>query len=130
MSGETTPRGSRTPEGDLRPDPVHLPRIRRSLARRLHPDLDGDPSLFAGVMAALDLGIVPKAAVPLLDQRLLHGAVPVDPSRDGPALEVLITSTWWSRLSTRLTRASRSSIREMRRRLPARVPGSRRYGNL
>ncbi|MBO1755021.1 hypothetical protein [Allobranchiibius sp. CTAmp26] len=85
---------------------------RRAVARRLHPDLGGDPQEYLAAMALIDhqFGVVsgaPHAAG--------HGPVP-DIVRHG-------------RLSS-VRGNTRRAVRTMRRILPAGWPGSRRYGRL
>jgi hypothetical protein len=76
----------------------------RAVARRLHPDLGGDPETYLAAVEAVDRA---------------HG-------RTGSPDDVRARSAPTSRLRRRLRRARRA----VRARLPRRMPGARRYARL
>lgn len=77
---------------------------RRAVARRLHPDLGGDPSEFV-------------EALRRVDEHYAEGG-------DTRDIEVRRSRR------SRLCRVTRKGVARVRRTLPASWPGARRYGNL
>lgn len=76
---------------------------RRAVARRLHPDVGGDPAAYLAAMAAVD-------------------------RRFGPDVTTGRTRSTASRLLN--PRRIRRTVRQLRTKLPRRVPGARRYADL
>lgn len=85
---------------------------RRAVARRLHPDLGGDPQEYLAAMATLDRQY---PGAPDTEQRTAEGAVQVVARHRVRAVV---------RVKTRQVVAS------VRGALPGRWPGARRYGRL
>lgn len=82
---------------------------RRAVAMRHHPDRGGDPAEFARLMAELDRPTAPAVA-----------PGPVTVTGPGPVRRALRTAA----------RAGRDAATRVRRRLPRRAPGARRYIDL
>lgn len=98
-----TPRADRTPEHAA---------ARRAVARRLHPDLGGDPQEYLSAMARVDRQY---AATSNARDPAGHDEVPFVVRRT-PLSSVRGTT--------------RRAVRTVRRALPTGWPGSRRYGRL
>lgn len=77
---------------------------RRAVARQLHPDLGGDLEVYL-------------AAMTVVDRRFGVGPTPTDS----------VTSARSRRLSARRIR---QTVRQLRTKLPRRLPGARRYARL
>jgi hypothetical protein len=86
-------------------------RARRQVARRLHPDLGGDPDEYLAALAGVDRAYGVHTTVPGYGRPQIR----MSPVR---------------RLSRPLVRAVRAGARGLRARLPRRVPGARRYIDL
>ena len=98
---------------DGRPDPAAEHRAQlRAVARRLHPDLGGDPDAYLAAVAALDEPRGPASPAPA-------GRT----TTSGPVGHV-------HRARRRIRRGLRTAGRTARTRLPRSLPGSRRYAQL
>ncbi|NNG38519.1 hypothetical protein HJ588_04415 [Flexivirga sp. ID2601S] len=86
---------------------------RRRVARRLHPDLGGDPDDYIAAMQALEQR---RAAA----MGVLHGAEGM----------TVVHTTAGSRAVRAVTGRARSVTTAVRRHLPRGWPGARRYGQL
>lgn len=81
----------------------------RATARRLHPDLGGDPEEYIAAM-----------------NRLAEKYDAPPKSQDGGSFEGFVHARRWSRLRRRVRRATRGA----RAAVPSGWPGARKYGQL
>lgn len=99
--------------------------LRREAAKRLHPDLGGDPEEFVRVMQAFAAFPVPATAVSVSPAS--PGGVHLSPARSPVRGTVTMKPTT---VLARWRREHRRRMRAARARLPRAVPGARRYGQL
>lgn len=88
---------------------------RRRLARRLHPDLGGDPDTYIAAMRELD-------------ER--QASAPPEPQGSAGSGSTVAYATARNRAARALRGHARAVSTVVRQRLPRRWPGTRRYGRL
>lgn len=115
-----SPTGADGPFGLTGGEAERVRRARRRAAARLHhPDLGGDPAVFARVMSELDAA----GATPPTGSTTSTGTAATNPV-------VTVRATRRSPVARLVGATRRQVLHSVRTRIPRSLPGSRRYGHL